>query len=502
MTYHVDNLSYLVQKVTPLVYDDSLSLYELVDKVCAKLNEVIDDTNDYFSKDLKVYVGDILTGWYNDGTLSTIINQQVFGDITSRLSTLETDRDTTNMNLTNQVTKEANDVLALQNSLAALGINVKDKGAKGDYVSDGQRGTDDTSAFQTALNLGGIIHIPKGQYYIAGQLDVKSNTRIVFSPDAVLHTYSSKAFNLGVGVNNVRIEQASLTNHFTGGTSYAYYLKGDYSNGYASTVNNVALEQGVPVGYSWALYMENARKVTVLELATATRNGVQYTGRSAECVIRDCNFIQYDDNNLAGTKGLSCIAGPDGYPEGLTVDATLFYHYEHNLYITDMYVGKFHDLYFDCGANGCLENIIQYNQRTQFLEFDKIWTLNKGFIIGTTGQVAPQEFRMSFSNITLDFLTNHGFTILDWARSLEFNNIKMYGNGVASVAGFILNNQNNFVRINGYTGRFTAGFIQVYGNSQFVEGYAISNFDSTTNMGVYTQASTITVNGTVYNAMG
>lgn len=41
----VNNLCYWVQFVTPLVYDDSLSLYELVNKVVYKLNEVIDRVN-------------------------------------------------------------------------------------------------------------------------------------------------------------------------------------------------------------------------------------------------------------------------------------------------------------------------------------------------------------------------------------------------------------------------------------------------------------------------
>lgn len=41
----VNNLCYWVQFVTPLVYDDSLTLYELINKVVFKLNEVIDRVN-------------------------------------------------------------------------------------------------------------------------------------------------------------------------------------------------------------------------------------------------------------------------------------------------------------------------------------------------------------------------------------------------------------------------------------------------------------------------
>jgi hypothetical protein len=74
----LDKLQYRVQAVLPTVYDDSLSFYELVNKVVQKLNEVIEETNEYFKKDLAQYVEDILEGWHADGTLENIINNEVF----------------------------------------------------------------------------------------------------------------------------------------------------------------------------------------------------------------------------------------------------------------------------------------------------------------------------------------------------------------------------------------------------------------------------------------
>lgn len=47
-------LKYWVQKVLPLVYDDSLSYYELLDKVVLKLNEAINSNNEVVN-----YVGGI-----------------------------------------------------------------------------------------------------------------------------------------------------------------------------------------------------------------------------------------------------------------------------------------------------------------------------------------------------------------------------------------------------------------------------------------------------------
>ena len=43
----VEHLKYHVQAVLPTVYDDSLSYYELLNKVVQKLNEVIDQMNNY-----------------------------------------------------------------------------------------------------------------------------------------------------------------------------------------------------------------------------------------------------------------------------------------------------------------------------------------------------------------------------------------------------------------------------------------------------------------------
>lgn len=73
---HVNKLHYWVQKVLPLVYDDSLSYYELLLKVVHKLNEVIDTTNN-FSSNIYDDVRQILDAWKVDGTFDIIINSVV-----------------------------------------------------------------------------------------------------------------------------------------------------------------------------------------------------------------------------------------------------------------------------------------------------------------------------------------------------------------------------------------------------------------------------------------
>ena len=89
MVKPVDPLKYWIQSVIPQVYDDSLSLYELVGKVTAKLNEVIDQSNLYFKEDITVHVEKILKEYVEDGTFDKIINHNLFNDFETRFDTIE-----------------------------------------------------------------------------------------------------------------------------------------------------------------------------------------------------------------------------------------------------------------------------------------------------------------------------------------------------------------------------------------------------------------------------
>lgn len=149
------------QKTLPLVYDDSLTYQELLYKLIAKINEVVESQNqtnenfdelyalfvqlkdyvdNYFKNlDVQEEINNKLDEMAKDGTLDKIINEQIFGELNDRIDKLE--------------------------KSGGVVVSVKKWGAVGDGV------TDDTTAFITCFNEiteNNILYIPHGTYVING----------------------------------------------------------------------------------------------------------------------------------------------------------------------------------------------------------------------------------------------------------------------------------------------------------------------------------------------
>lgn len=76
MSSNIERLNYWCHKILPLIYDDSLSYYEVLCKVRSKLNEVVDGTNENSEEivALKQWVEDEL-GRIADSTMLPAVNQ-------------------------------------------------------------------------------------------------------------------------------------------------------------------------------------------------------------------------------------------------------------------------------------------------------------------------------------------------------------------------------------------------------------------------------------------
>ena len=79
----IEKLKFYCQKVLPLVYDESLSYYEVICKVAKTVNEIILFTEglkeniDNINKNISENVESILTEWKNDGTLEQLLEKSI-----------------------------------------------------------------------------------------------------------------------------------------------------------------------------------------------------------------------------------------------------------------------------------------------------------------------------------------------------------------------------------------------------------------------------------------
>lgn len=129
------------QKVLPLVYDDSLSYYELLCKVIDYLNKTMENVNNL---------------------------SENFDELRKEFITLKeyVDNYFTNLDVQEEINKKLDEMVEngtldkLFSKFLTGIINVKSIGAKGDGISD------DTSYFQEAINSGMIIFIPNGTYVV------------------------------------------------------------------------------------------------------------------------------------------------------------------------------------------------------------------------------------------------------------------------------------------------------------------------------------------------
>lgn len=95
-TKNIGKFRYFCQKVLPAVYDDSLSYYELLNKVVQYLNDCIDAVNmnseaiqelaNYLSEqDIEAMVAEILEDMKESGELADIINETIFDELNEKI---------------------------------------------------------------------------------------------------------------------------------------------------------------------------------------------------------------------------------------------------------------------------------------------------------------------------------------------------------------------------------------------------------------------------------
>lgn len=108
--------------------------------IVKRLNEVIDNYNNFIDRGLQNELRTILNGWLTDGTMSELVQETAYQDLLKKLNN-------------------------------RTSVSVKDFGAIGDGV------TDDTNAIQQAIDEASLgcktVFVPVGTYKITRSLDLK-----------------------------------------------------------------------------------------------------------------------------------------------------------------------------------------------------------------------------------------------------------------------------------------------------------------------------------------
>ena len=445
-------------------YPEGYTIYEALLDWLKHVNDLTDNVNDWnvflqgfidtFDSKLKDEVIQLVQTWIDNGYIEVVISEA----IQFRMAEVETLLDTTIQRLPTK--------------------NILDFGALSDYVV-GVGGTDNTPFIQLALDAGGVIYFPPGQFYIGSTLEMKSNTVLYFDPQCSLITSVDKVFNFGVGIHNVEIHGLQSV-HIGEDDSTLFYVDGANTS-YETNVRDILITKVNAKQYTWFGYFKNLRKANIQNVHAYVENGVYYTAKSAEVNITNSYFVNLDTAPIAGTSGIVCEALGSLYPEGLVVSNTLLYQFERNVHVKDLYVGFFSNLYLDAFRTGCLESIITRMIRTEQITLTDSWFIRKGLRIGQSGYGSPQELRSQFTNLRFDAMdAGTAIRCYPWTHVLDFDNISVIGTNVGDLIAFVADNQNNYISVNNLKTRYCVSVVQFKGSGQFNTLSNIPNNDNLT----------------------
>lgn len=257
------NLNWIIEQIKKLL------------TTTGSLEQAWEEFQKAFGADLDQTVKNQLTEWLNDGTLAGLINQ-----------------------------------------LAVLlpWVSVTTYGATGDGV------TDDTLAFQNAIEDSKWIYVPDGNYNITS-LTLKDGT-VIFgeSKNAVLYQSSL------VNSNLIRLANNNILNGLTINAN-GQGKRGEIAGVYAHTVQNIVITNCLLInGLQWNLYMNTCTNVLISNCEmSGCINGASCTiaGRSYGNTIIDKCYMHNNglDGIVAGQVGIR-IVNCTSNNNGLTIKGT------------------------------------------------------------------------------------------------------------------------------------------------------------------------------------
>jgi len=281
-------------------------------------------------------------------------------------------------------------VVGLNLKLRVDGImSAKAFGANLDW--DGVSGTDDTAVLQYLHDNIILYSLDGYTARITDSLVLKSGMRV--------YTFGGGIYKENVGyiltTNTSSVEDVIIYGGFYLGNNLSSFAD---CTGAASGFDNAARQikfvdcrtAGIDVAFNW----HNARVCQVQRGRYACNKGIIYTGKSAECTVDAAVFVRDGGFPVVGSKGIHSFADGSDFPEGLSVHKTLFFRFEYNLDIDDLFIAGFVDCYIDSGGvAGEKQNRIKYNIKTEGIKFTGCWWFGRGVSWGDDADTSPNQFR-------------------------------------------------------------------------------------------------------------
>ncbi|QSF42653.1 hypothetical protein [Paenibacillus tianjinensis] len=347
-----------------------------------------------------------------------------------------------------------------------------------DIVTLKPSGGDDAALVQILLNLGRKVALAKdaGSFHFNSIITVPSNAYLD-GQNAEIITNTSRVFYFASGTQKPTIINITL-NNVRSGTTHVFYIDGENTS-YATSIKDVFIENIVANNYTWFAYCKCLRKSTFNQINSYAANGIYYTDKSAEVNITNSYFVNDEAQSRTGTKGLYAIANGTHYPEGLVLSNTLFYHFERNYQINDLFIGMFSNVYFDCGGVGCLPLLVDRNEKIDGLKFNNVWIYTLGMEFGHIGPTSPQSYRSSFNGIHFQ-LQKAGTTIMmhPWVQDIVMSDLHFDSDITGTHIGIVLENQNSYVNINNANFRYYESYVQCKGLAHDVSLSNVPNADN------------------------
>ena len=158
------------------------------------------------------------------------------------------------------------------------------------YGAIGDGVTDDTLAFQRALEANRVVHVPGSTYKLSGELIIGDNCCLELSQDTVLQFTQTSGNCITLGMSSTL-----KGNHAT--VKVPYEFSGHVLHAYSS--DHTSAEQlAVPPWTKWDPQWKSGRYVSDLNICKADNRGFHYLVNEGEC---SGTAVYVSANNVSGT---------------------------------------------------------------------------------------------------------------------------------------------------------------------------------------------------------